>query len=241
MQAGLRNFQGQRLHESIVEQFHALIQDGSLEHGVKLPSERVLAEQLKVSRSSVREAIRTLELQGLVVSKHGSGTFVNTQSLDAVTTLMTSSLGVGLDALEAQLHDIFEVRHLLEPQLAALAAQRATPEDVERLSYILVEQQRQIMEGETGVDADTEFHFALATATHNTALVKVVSAVEDVLRQSRDQTLQQPGRSQRSLDSHRDILDMVRAGDHMGARSAMEHHLTAVEPSAVYPDAVTSN
>ncbi len=200
-----------------------------------------MAEQLKVSRSSVREAIRTLELQGLVVSKHGSGTFVNTQSLDAVTTLMTSSLGVGLDALEAQLHDIFEVRHLLEPQLAALAAQRATPEDVERLSSILVEQQRQIMEGETGVDADTEFHFALATATHNTALVKVVSAVEDVLRQSRDQTLQQPGRSQRSLDSHRDILDMVRAGDHMGARSAMEHHLTAVEPSAVYPYAVTSN
>ena len=200
-----------------------------------------MAEQLKVGRSSVREAIRTLELQGLVVSKHGSGTFVNTQSLDAVTTLMTSSLGVGLDAFEAQLHDIFEVRHLLEPQLAALAAQRATPEDVERLSSILVEQQRQIMEGETGVDADTEFHFALATATHNTALVKVVSAVEDVLRQSRDQTLQQPGRSQRSLDSHRHILDMVRAGDHMGARSAMEHHLTAVEPSAVYPDAVTSN
>jgi GntR family transcriptional repressor for pyruvate dehydrogenase complex len=97
------------------------------------------------------------------------------------------------------------------------------------------------MEGETGVDADTEFHFALATATHNTALVKVVSAVEDVLRQSRDQTLQQPGRSQRSLDSHRHILDMVRAGDHMGARSAMEHHLTAVEPSAVYPDVVISN
>ena len=241
MQAELRNFQGQRLHESIVERFHALIQDGSLEHGAKLPSERVLAEQLKVSRSSVREAIRTLELQGLVVSKHGSGTFVNTQSLDAVATLMTSSLGVGLDAVEAQLHDIFEVRPLLEPQLAALAAQRATPEDVERLSSILVEQQRQIMEGETGVDADTEFHFALATATHNTALVKVVSAVEDVLRQSRDQTLQQPGRSQRSLDSHRHILDMVRAGDHMGARSAMEHHLTAVEPSAVYPDAVTNN
>jgi len=201
----------------------------------------VLAEQLKVSRSSVREAIRTLELQGLAVSKQGSGTFINTQSLNAVATLMTSSLGEGLEADEAQLHDIFEVRHLLEPQLAALAAQRATPEDVERLSSILVEQQRQIMEGETGVDADTEFHFALATATHNAALVKVVSAVEDVLRQSRDQTLQQPGRSQRSLDSHREILEMVREGDHQGARSAMEHHLTAVEPSAVYPNAAANS
>jgi len=105
----------------------------------------------------------------------------------------------------------------------------------------LVEQQRQIMEGETGVDADTEFHFALATATHNTALVKVVSAVEDVLRQSRDQSLQQPGRPQRSLDSHRQILEMIQAGDHLGARSAMEHHLTAVEPSAVYPAGATPN
>lgn len=212
-----------------------------MEHGSKLPAERVLAEQLKVSRGSVREAIRTLELQGLAVSKHGSGTFINTQSLDAVTTLMSSSLAIGLSVDEAQLHDIFEVRHLLEPQLAALAAQRATEEDVQRLSAILVEQQRQIMEGETGVDADTAFHFALATATHNAALVKVVSAVEDVLRQSRDQTLQQPGRSQRSLDSHRQILEMVSAGDHIGARSAMEHHLTAVEPSAVYPDAVANS
>ncbi|MEE3250548.1 MAG: FCD domain-containing protein, partial [Chloroflexota bacterium] len=152
-------------------------------------------------------------------------------------TLMTSSLGDG----DAELHDIFEVRHLLEPQLAALAAERATDEDVERLSSILVEQQRQIMEGETGVDADTEFHFALATATHNLALVKVVSAVEDVLRQSRDQTLQQPGRSQRSLESHRQILVMVQTGDHLGARSAMEHHLTAVEPSAVYPSVIGNN
>ncbi|MBT98243.1 MAG: GntR family transcriptional regulator [Dehalococcoidia bacterium] len=231
----LTNLRGQRLHETIVERFHSLIQQGTLEHGAKLPAERVLAEQLKVSRSSVREAIRTLELQGLVTSKPGSGTFINTQSLDAVATLMTSSLIEGIGAGEAQLKDIFEVRHLLEPQLAALAAERATPEDVERLSAILVEQQRQIMEGETGVDADTEFHFALATATHNTALVKVVSAVEDVLRQSRDQTLQQPGRPERSLNSHRQILEMIRAGDHIGARSAMEHHLTAVEPSSIHP------
>ena len=237
MQTELQNLQGQRLHEAIVELFHTQIKQGILEHGAKLPAERVLAEQLKVSRSSVREAIRTLELQGLAISKHGSGTFINTQSLDAVATLMTSSLGVG----DAGLRDIFEVRHLLEPQLAGLAAQRATEEDVGRLSTILVEQQRQIMEGETGVNADTEFHFALATATHNSALIKVVSAVEDVLKQSRDQTLQQPGRSQRSLESHRQILEMVRAGDHLGARSAMEHHLTAVEPSAVYPSAVGNN
>ena len=93
------------------------------------------------------------------------------------------------------------------------------------------------MEGETGVDADTEFHFALATATHNLALVKVVSAVEDVLRQSRDQTLQQPGRPERSLNSHRRILEMIQAKDDLGALAAMEHHLTEVEPSSINPHA----
>ncbi len=233
------NLQGPRLHETIVQRFHAMIQAGALVHGAKLPAERALAEQLKVGRSSVREAIRTLELQGLVVSKHGSGTFINTQSLEAVTTLMTSNRGAGdPSAAEGQLRDVFEVRHLLEPQIAALAAQKATPEDVERLATILEEQQRQIMEGETGVDADTEFHFALATATHNTALVKVVSAVEDVLRQSRDLSLQQPGRPERSLASHHQILEMVRSGDDSGAREAMEHHLTAVEPFTVFPNAV---
>ena len=105
MQAELHNHQGQRLHETIVDRFHALIQEGTLVHGAKLPAERLLAEQLKVSRSSVREAIRTLELQGLVVSKPGSGTFVNTvglhEGLDAhhiVRGLAQSQLTVQLGA-----------------------------------------------------------------------------------------------------------------------------------------------
>ena len=76
MQTALQNLEGQRLHEAIVDLFHSQIQQGILEHGSKVPAERVLAEQLKVSRSSVREAIRTLELQGLAVSKPGSGTFI---------------------------------------------------------------------------------------------------------------------------------------------------------------------
>ena len=88
-----------------MKRFHSLIQRGSLEHGARLPAERVLAEQLKVSRGSVREAIRTLELQGLVVSKQGSGTFINTQSLNAVATLMASSLIDDLGAGEAQLKE----------------------------------------------------------------------------------------------------------------------------------------
>ena len=153
-----------------------------LQHGARLPSERSLADQFKVSRSSVREAIRSLELQGLVVSRRGAGTFINTENLESVVALIATTLSSGSETLQ----EIFEVRHLLEPQIVAVAPKRASPEEIEQLEDILGDQQRQISRGQTGVDADTAFHFALASATHNSALVKVVSAVEDILRLSRD-------------------------------------------------------
>ena len=212
-----------------MQQFHVLIRQGVLEHGARLPSERSLADQFKVSRSSVREAIRSLELQGLVVSRRGAGTFINTENLESVVALIATTLSSGGETLQ----EIFEVRHLLEPQIAAVAAQRASPEEIERLTEILEEQQRQISRGQTGVDADTAFHFGLASATHNSALVKVVSAVEDILRLSRDYSLQEPGRPQRSLASHRQILNMVESRDTEGAKQAMEYHLTSVEPATI--------
>lgn len=226
-----------RLHEDIVSHFHSFIRQGQLKHGDRLPPERDLAEQFKVSRSSVREAIRTLELQGLVVSKRGSGTFINTENLESVLALVAATLNTGEDALR----DIFEMRHLLEPPIAALAAQRSSAEELERFREILREQQRQIDDGETGVESDTAFHFALASATHNSALLKVVSAVEDILQRSRDRSLQAPGRPQRSLVSHQQILQMIEDGDSEGAQTAMEHHLTAVEPFTLSEDTAGVN
>ncbi len=227
MQERIHSVKRRRLYEEIVQQFHSLIRQGTLKHGDRLPSERELSEQFKVSRSSVREAIRSLELQGLVVSRRGSGTFINTENLDAALDLVAANLNVG----EAALQDVFEMRHLMEPHIAALAAQRASSDEVQSMRDILAEQQRQIDLGGTGVESDTAFHFALASATHNSALIKVVSAIEDILQMSRDRSLQQPGRPQRSLASHCQILDMVERGDTAGARQAMDHHLIAVEPS----------
>ena len=227
IQTQIQQVKRRRLHEDIIHQLHSLIRQGVLKHGDRLPPERDLAEQFKVSRSSVREAIRSLELQGLVVSKRGSGTFINTDNLESVLALVAASLGTGGDTLR----DIFEMRRLLEPPIAALAAQRATEEEVQRMRDILEEQQRQVQEGETGVEADTAFHFALAAATHNSALLKVVSAVEDILQMSRDRSLQEPGRPQRSLESHHEVLQMVLTRDFRGAQEAMEHHLTTVEPA----------
>ena len=229
MQVGIRSVRRRRLYEDIVQQFHSLIRQGVLEHGARLPSERMLAQQFNVSRSSVREAIRSLELQGLVVSRRGSGTFINTEAIESVVALLASTLSAGNETLK----EIFEVRHLLEPQIAAVAAARAESDEVHRMGDILEEQQRQLQEGETGVDADTAFHFALVQATYNSALIKVVMAVSDTLRQSRDRSLQTQGRAQRSLTSHRDMLELVLAHDCEGARAAMEYHISVIEPSHV--------
>ena len=177
MQVAIHSVQRRRLYEDIVQQLHTLIRQGMLQHGARLPSERMLAERFNVSRSSVREAIRSLELQGLVVSRRGSGTFINTEAIETVVALLASTLTTGDETVK----EIFEMRHLLEPQIAAVAATRADPDEVQRLADILEEQQEQLARGESGVDADTAFHFALASATHNSALVKVVSAVEDIL------------------------------------------------------------
>ena len=83
------------------------------------------------------------------------------------------------------------------------------------------------------MESDTAFHFALASSTHNSALIQVVSAVEDILQFSRDRSLQEPGRPQRSLVSHQEILEMIEAGNSAQAQRAMEHHLTSVEPGVL--------
>jgi GntR family transcriptional repressor for pyruvate dehydrogenase complex len=170
--------------------------------------------------------MRTLELQELVVSKPGAGTFVRAEASEPVSDALVAYLSEGKDVLL----DVFEMRHILEPQIAVLAAERATPEDIQRMEEMLAAQADQIAQGETGAEGDTAFHFTIAEATHNSALVKVVTAVADILGQSREQPLQAPGRPQRSLASHRYILDMIKEGDGQGAREAMEHHISVVEP-----------
>ena len=216
-----------RLYQDIVGQIQGFIREGVLKPGDRLPAERELAEQLQVSRSSLREAVRTMELQGLVTSRPGAGTFIRQESLDALIAIMDSSL----DKVKDSLKDIFEVRHLLEPHIAALAAERATPKDIHLMGQAIQDQEKQISRGETGVEGDTAFHFAMAQSIKNWALLIVISNIEDILSESRDLSLQSPGRPERSLDSHRQILDRIIQRDVEGARAAMEYHISQVEPA----------
>jgi len=213
-----------RVYQDIVTQFKDLIADGKLRPGDQLPSERELSETFQVSRASVREAIRTLESMGFLETRQGEGTYI----APSVETLL-ASVTSALDHRRDFFLQVFEARKTLEPAIAALAAERATPELVEQLETILTEQARQVAEGETGVDADTRFHAALAEAAENRVLLRLNEAIMDSLRETRERSLQTDGRPARSLAGHRQILAAIREQDPESARKAMLHHLETIE------------
>ncbi len=218
-----------RIYEEVVSQIHELIREGKFKAGDQLPSERELADIFKVSRTSVREALRTLETEGLVVSRTGNGNFVADLPIESLVTPLATLLIEEKNALA----DIFEMRKLIEPHIAALAAERATQRDIEQMKKILEKQRDQVDLGATGVEADAEFHFSIGQATQNHALEKLVSRLMDVLSHSREESLQTPGRSRVSIDSHYKILSAIEAHDKKRAREAMLHHIEHVEQNVL--------
>src|SRR5919197_3440718 len=214
-----------RIYEEIVRQVKAMIADGKLKGGDRLPPERDLAEKFVVSRTSVREALRALESLGLVEIRPGEGTFVRQVSIES----LVEPLALLMVSQREAIGELFEARRLLEPSLAALAAARATPEDIQEMERILEEQAKEVAAGRTGLAQDAQFHAAIGAAAHNGAITRIAHAIMDLLTQSREESLNTPGRRQRSHQDHRRILVAIRARDEHGARQAMLEHLDAVE------------
>ncbi len=219
-----------RIHEEIVEQIRGELAEGRLKPGDQLPSERELSEQFQVSRASVREALRSLESTGMVRIKTGEGTYVSS----GAEALLSPLVSVILQQKDVLL-DIFEARKIIEPEIAALAAKRASPEEIQQMEGIMEEQARQIAQGDTGVDADTAFHSLLTQSTKNKIFLRLNDAIVDSLHETRERSLQIHGRPARSLAGHREILEAIRAKDAARARQAMLEHLTAIEWNVLKP------
>jgi GntR family transcriptional repressor for pyruvate dehydrogenase complex len=214
-----------RIYEEIVRQIKAMIAEGRLKSGDRLPPERDLAEKFVVSRTSVREALRALETLGLVEIRPGEGTFVRSVSVEALVEPLAMIMASQREALGER----FEARRLLEPAIAALAARRATPEEIQEMERILDQQAREIASGRTGLALDGEFHAAIAAAAHNRAISRLVHGIMDLLAQSREESLTTPGRPLRSHQDHRRVLEAIRQRDADGAERAMREHIAAVE------------
>ena len=212
-----------RLSADIVVQIEALLDRGELRPGDQLPTERGLAEQFQVSRASVREGLRALEHLGLVETRAGGGTFVR--------RVAAGDLARPLSVLIRRGHpvaDVIEVRGLIEPALAASAAERVTGEELAELRLIVAAQERKVAAGEAYADLDTRFHELIGQAAGNDILVTMLAATFDVLRASRAEWLQTNSRAHASLDAHRRILAALEAHDADAAREASAEHIRAV-------------
>src|SRR6266542_1075573 len=182
-----------RIYEDIVRQVRALIADGHLKSGDRLPPERDLAERFRVSRTSVREALRSLQSRGLIEIRAGEGAFVQDVSVEA----LIEPLALVILPHREAVGELFEARRLLEPAIAALAARRATRDELAEMERILEEQSKEVTQGRTGVAQDTALHSAIANSAHNRAITRIVSALMDLLTQSREESLLTPGRPTR--------------------------------------------
>ncbi len=218
-----------RIHEEVFGQIHQLIKAGRFKAGDQLPSERELAETFRVSRTSVREALRALESQGLIVSRTGMGNFVADMPVESLVRPLARLL---IDEKRA-LADVFEMRKLIEPQIAALAAERATRSDIARLKRIIAKQSAAFARGQTGVEADAELHLSISGATRNEALQSLVSGLMKILSRSREESLQTDKRRESSIAAHRRIIAAIERHDRSKARSEMLRHIEQVEESVL--------
>jgi GntR family transcriptional repressor for pyruvate dehydrogenase complex len=207
----------------VAERLLGLIRDGRYLPGQRLPTERELCTTLGVGRSTVREAMRWLVVAGVVDIRPGRGAVVTAVSPDTLPVGVAVSAVLDRQALE----ELAEVRRLLEPEVAAIAAQRVRPPQLERMRRSMREMQAAAAAGDEQnfVIGDLAFHDALAEAAQNVVLRRMLGSVQDLLRASRVRTIRVPGAAERASLGHARIAEAVAAGDPEAARQAMRAHL----------------
>ena len=215
------------LHQQVAESLRELILAGKLQRGDALPPERELAERFGVSRATVREALRVLQLWGLIETRRGGGNYVSLPSLEHIV----APLSTILQHNRALQDELLDARLVFEPSVCWLAAQRRTAEDLAAIEAIIERQARRVEQGELAVEEDSAFHLALAEATHNRVIPRLIQTINDLLLESRLRSLRTPDRPHRSLEGHLRILAALRAGDAEAARQAMCDHIAEIAES----------
>lgn len=215
-----------RLYEQLVEQLCSYIRTERLGLGDRLPPERELAKTLRVSRASVSQALVALEVQGVVDVRHGDGAIVLEPALG-------TQVIARLQARRNRLPEVIEAREALEVRLAALAADRRTDADLDRIDEALDYMRAEIDRGERGVAGDQRFHSAVTEAGHSGLLAELMDEISELIRESRIESLSQPDRPAQSLAGHQRIADAIRAGDSAAAAAAMAAHIRLVSDVAL--------
>jgi GntR family transcriptional repressor for pyruvate dehydrogenase complex len=217
--------QSSRLYEQIVQQIEDSVVQGKLKPGDQLPAERELAQQFGVSRTAVREAVKALREKGLVELQPGRGTFITNGTSHSMRHSLDFMTRIGQLAGSTYLT---EVRAALEPEIAALAATRIDEQHLASMRDAVAVMDRSYHCPEAYIEADLDFHLALAEAVANPIFLSLIDSIVDLLREQRMRIFQIQGGPERGQFHHKLILAAVEQRSPRKARLAMSAHLRQV-------------
>ncbi len=221
-----------RLYEQIVRQIEESIVKGALKPGDQLPAERDLAQRFGVSRTAVREAVKALREKGLVEAYSGRGTFITDSTRQAVRQSLDLATKIGQPEGSTQLA---EVRAILEPEIAGLAAIRIQESELATMREAVAVMDRAGQDPDAYIEADLDFHLALAEGAGNPIILSLIDSIVGVLRDQRLRIFRVPGGPQRGQVHHKRILAAVERRDAEKAREAMRAHLEQVRADSHAP------
>lgn len=225
----LKPIRTRKIYEQIVDQIGQLVARGQLKPGDRLPSERELVERFQVSRASIREAISALEMMGLIEVRSGEGTYIRQVNIESVVTPLAWMLFIEKDTdLE-----LYETRKILEVQAAGLAAERAEDVEINEMFEALEIMRKDLELHQLGEDADHHFHYAIARATHNKILFRLMNTLSDTMRKSlkssRSKLYEHEETPEKLYDEHFRIYEAIKNHDAEKAQKLMLDHLVGVE------------
>jgi len=201
----------------IAERVRRLITEQHFRSGDRLPSEKDMAEQFGVSRSSIREAIKLLAAQGLVETRAGDGIYIT----DDLTTSVLQPVSWAMSLIDTDHSDFVETRMILEPTVAALAAMRATDDDKQQMLETIQRLEANLGDQEKVVEADMDFHLVIAKSVGNQLLLETIAGIQHLLRPILSKTPLVLEFQKLALQEHINIFEAIKCGDSAKAREAM--------------------
>ncbi|WP_268871545.1 FadR/GntR family transcriptional regulator [Clostridium culturomicium] len=207
------------LVETVSDEITKYIMDNELQVGDKIPNEFELAEKLNVGRSTVREAIKALVSRNVLEVKRGSGTFISSKA-----GVADDPLGLELIKDRAKLaQDLLEVRFMIEPEIASIAATKATEEEIERLQHLCDEVEQLILHKKNHRLKDIEFHTEIAKISRNQVVATLIPIIDKSIEIFIELT--KSALEQETIETHREIFEAIKNKDPKGAHDAMYLHL----------------
>lgn len=216
-----------KLSDEVFKRLVEMIGSGGLKQGDKLPSERELMDDFGVGRPSVREAMQSLEKMGLITIRHGDRARVAKPSAERVIEQIDIPVRLFLSATTENLEDLKEARLVLERSLVRIAAQKATPEDIERLKQCLARQKTAAVDNDSAafIQADMDMHESIAAISGNRIFEAVIHSMLGWCSTFHESIIHWEGREQFTIEEHEKIIELIADHDPEGAITALTDHL----------------